>query len=230
MSNVKNRPIGIVSIITGSYDVYTSSIASTPFNASIYKYEDIQRLSSSGEYFSDTNPYWEYSPTGSTILNARPSLVSTNTSEKLKVWFSRLTEFTASRMACPTFSFACCSDSSYHSPDAGSFCSKKGQTKVDHNWCSWGANWDTNLAIALPLKIFRLSSIFCQLFCVLQAISRTGCRQTCKRPGSPWPPIWRNKVSENIQPRRWHSKRTEIFYFHCDWMKVFLFHTEHRCP
>jgi len=72
-----DSPIGIVSIITGSYDVYTSSIASTPFNASIYKYEDIQRLSSSGEYFSDTNPYWEYSPTGSTILKARPSLVYT---------------------------------------------------------------------------------------------------------------------------------------------------------
>ena len=43
------------------------------FKPSIYKYTDILRLSSSGEYFTDTNPYWEYSPTGSTILNARLS-------------------------------------------------------------------------------------------------------------------------------------------------------------
>lgn len=69
----EDSPIGIVSLISGSYLTYTSSISKDVFKPSIYKYTDILRLSSSGEYFTDTNPYWEYSPTGSTILNARLS-------------------------------------------------------------------------------------------------------------------------------------------------------------
>jgi len=62
-----------LSIISGSYLTYTSSITKDVFKPSVYKYTDIQRLSSSGDYFTDTNPYWEYSPTGSTILDARLS-------------------------------------------------------------------------------------------------------------------------------------------------------------
>jgi len=66
-------PISVLNVITGSYLTYTSSIEKDAFAASIYKYTDIQRLSSSGEYFTDTNPYWEYSPTGSHILDSRLS-------------------------------------------------------------------------------------------------------------------------------------------------------------
>ena len=65
--------ITTLSLISGSYLTYTSSITKDVFKPSVYKYTDIQRLSSSGDYFTDTNPYWEYSPTGSTILDARLS-------------------------------------------------------------------------------------------------------------------------------------------------------------
>tara|TARA_R100000734_G_C3318328_1_gene112375 strand:+ start:194 stop:4669 length:4476 start_codon:yes stop_codon:yes gene_type:complete len=65
--------IATLNIISGSYLTYTSSITKDAFKPSVYKYTDIQRLSSSGDYFTDTNPYWEYSPTGSTILDARLS-------------------------------------------------------------------------------------------------------------------------------------------------------------
>ena len=66
--------VSVVSSVTGSYLTYTSSIPQNPFNPSVYKYTNILRFSSSGDYFTDTNPYWEYSPTGSTVLDARLSL------------------------------------------------------------------------------------------------------------------------------------------------------------
>lgn len=40
--------------------------------SSTYKFYE-SRLSSSGEYFTDTNPYWEYNALGTTVLNARSS-------------------------------------------------------------------------------------------------------------------------------------------------------------
>ena len=66
--------VSVVSSVTGSYLTYTSSIPQNPFNPSVYKYTNILRFSSSSDYFTDTNPYWEYSPTGSTVLDARLSL------------------------------------------------------------------------------------------------------------------------------------------------------------
>ena len=59
---------GVVNVITGSYDVHTSSIDLYDYQPSVYLYE-----SSSGDNYTYSNGYWEYSPTGSTILNARKS-------------------------------------------------------------------------------------------------------------------------------------------------------------
>ena len=58
----------VVSVITGSYDVHTSSIDLYDYQPAVYLYE-----SSSGDNYSYSNGYWEYSPTGSTILNSRLS-------------------------------------------------------------------------------------------------------------------------------------------------------------
>ena len=69
----ESNGVGITRIVTGSYLTYTSSISKDVFEPAVYKFTNILRLSSSGDYFTDTNPYWEYSPTGSTILDARLS-------------------------------------------------------------------------------------------------------------------------------------------------------------
>ena len=58
----------VLSVITGSYDVHTSSIDLYDYKPSVYLYE-----SSSGDDYSRSNGYWEYSPTGSTILDSRLS-------------------------------------------------------------------------------------------------------------------------------------------------------------
>ena len=58
----------VVNVITGSYDVYTSSIDLYDYQSSVYMYE-----SASGDNYTYSNGYWEYSPTGSTILNSRLS-------------------------------------------------------------------------------------------------------------------------------------------------------------
>ena len=59
-------------VITASrHDYDVSSIDLYDYNSSTYKYQ-IAVLSGS-TYENQTNGYWEYSPTGSTVLNARPS-------------------------------------------------------------------------------------------------------------------------------------------------------------
>ena len=58
----------VVSVITGSYDVYTSSIDLYNYQPAVYLYE-----SSSGDGYARSNGYWEYSPTGSTVLKSRLS-------------------------------------------------------------------------------------------------------------------------------------------------------------
>ena len=61
------------------------------YQASTYKYY-IPVLSSSGDYYDITNGYWEYSPTGSVITEARPSQ---NGGQITKLFFS--TEASASK-------------------------------------------------------------------------------------------------------------------------------------
>jgi hypothetical protein len=66
--------ISVLNVVSGSYLTYTSSIERDPFKPSIYKFTDIALFNTaSGAYFTGSNGYWEYSPTGSTILNSRPS-------------------------------------------------------------------------------------------------------------------------------------------------------------
>ena len=70
----KANPIPVVQSISGSFLHLSSSIDMDNFTSAVYKFEKIQRLNiTTGQYFDDTNPYWEYSPTGSHITNARMS-------------------------------------------------------------------------------------------------------------------------------------------------------------
>ena len=69
----------VVNVITGSYDVYTSSIDLYDYQPSVYLFE-----SSSGDNYSHSNGYWQYSPTGSTIVNARKS----KQYQKINLFFS----------------------------------------------------------------------------------------------------------------------------------------------
>ena len=69
----------VLPLVTASRQDYGFGSGSTDgvvdlynYQASTYKYY-IAQLSSSGQYFTTTNGYWEYIPTGSTVLNARPS-------------------------------------------------------------------------------------------------------------------------------------------------------------
>jgi hypothetical protein len=61
----------IITVSRHDYDI--SSIPLYDFKASTYKF-DIATLSGN-TYVNRNNGYWEYSPTGSTILNARPSKI-----------------------------------------------------------------------------------------------------------------------------------------------------------
>ena len=66
--------IGVLETISGSYLTYTSSITRDPYKPSIYKFTDLAFFNTaSGNYDTRTNGYWEYSPTGSTVLDARLS-------------------------------------------------------------------------------------------------------------------------------------------------------------
>ena len=57
---------------SGSSDITDGTIDLYNYQSATYKYY-IAQLSSSGEYFTTTNGYWEYIPTGSSALRARPS-------------------------------------------------------------------------------------------------------------------------------------------------------------
>lgn len=66
--------INILTTLSSSLQLLSSSIDMDNYAPAVYKFEGIQRLNiNNGQYFDDTNPYWEYSPTGSTILKARVS-------------------------------------------------------------------------------------------------------------------------------------------------------------
>ena len=70
----ESNGIKVLNVISGSYLTYTASIPQDPFKPSIYKFDDMLFFNTaSGEYYTGSNGYWEYSPTGSTILDARLS-------------------------------------------------------------------------------------------------------------------------------------------------------------
>ena len=99
----ENTGIQVMESSSASYLTYTSSISRNPFTPSIYKYTDIMVGSGSNYvYVTQSNPYWEYSPTGSTILDARLSLQS------LEPRYFYSTDFSASKG--PTFA----SSASFH--------------------------------------------------------------------------------------------------------------------
>ena len=88
----ENTGIRVMESASADYVTYTSSITRNPFAPSIYRYTDIMVGSGSNYvYVTQSNPYWEYSPTGSTVLDARLSLSALEP----KYFYS--TDFSASR-------------------------------------------------------------------------------------------------------------------------------------
>jgi len=70
----ETSPVKVMESSSAEYLTYTSSITKDSFAPSIYKYTDIMVGSGSNYvYVTQSNPYWEYSPTGSTVLDARLS-------------------------------------------------------------------------------------------------------------------------------------------------------------
>ena len=80
-----------IGLTSGSGYVNDGIIDLYDYQASTYKY-NIPTLSSSGDYYDTTNGYWDYSPTGSVITEARPSQ---NGGQITKLFFS--TDMSASK-------------------------------------------------------------------------------------------------------------------------------------
>jgi|TARA_Y100000289_G_scaffold65409_1_gene78922 hypothetical protein len=94
--------VSILNVVSGSYLTYTASLERDVFKPSIYKFTDIALFNTaSGEYFTGSNGYWEYSPTGSTILDSRLSrhalepryFYSTEESASLGITFANSASF-----------------------------------------------------------------------------------------------------------------------------------------